>query len=205
MDASLSPIARRPVVVGLGGTTRAGSTTERALVVALRAAEAAGASTVLLGGAFLATLPIFDPRPSGPTESQMQLLETIARADGVILATPGYHGSISGVMKNALDTLEFARPDCRRYLSGIAVGAVVTAAGAQAAGTSLITLRAIVHALRGWPTPLGAALNSATPLFDDAGRCLDEKDEGQLAMVAEQVVEFARMRDALQTQSALAN
>ena len=42
----------------------------------------------------------------------------------------------------------FARPDCRRYLSGIAVGAVVTAAGAQAAGTSLITLRAIVHALR---------------------------------------------------------
>lgn len=205
MDASLSPIARRPVVVGLGGTTRPDSTTERALVVALRAAEAAGASTILLGGAFLATLPIFDPRPTGPTASQAELLETIARADGVILATPGYHGSISGVVKNALDTLELTPADGRRYLSGIAVGAIVTAAGAQAAGTSLITLRAVIHALRGWPTPFGAALNSATPLFDDVGSCRDDKDESQLNMVADQVVEFARMRAALQRQSAFAH
>ncbi|MES2895479.1 MAG: NAD(P)H-dependent oxidoreductase [Pseudomonadota bacterium] len=205
MDASLSPIARRPLVVGLGGTTRPGSTTERALAVALHAAEVAGASTILLGGEFLATLPIFDPRPGGPTSSQEQLLDAIGQADGVIIATPGYHGSISGVVKNALDTLELARKDTRPYLAGVAVGTIVTAAGSQAAGTSLVTLRTIIHALRGWPTPFGAALNSATPLFDDVGCCRDDKDESQLNMVAEQVVEFARMRTALQRQSAFAH
>ncbi|MGA0601242.1 NADPH-dependent FMN reductase [Caulobacter sp. KR2-114] len=205
MDASHSPAARRPTIVGLGGTTRSDSTTERALAVALRAAEAVGASTMLLGGEFLATLPIFDPRPTGPTAEQTRLVEAIAQADGVIIATPGYHGSISGVVKNALDTLELARTEARPYLSGIAVGTIVTAAGPQAAGTCLVTLRTIVHALRGWPTPFGATLNSATALFDDGGSCRDDKDESQLNIVAGQVVEFAQMRAALRRQTSLAH
>jgi FMN reductase len=169
-------------------------------VLALAAAEQAGAATVLLGGEFLATLPIFDPRPGGATPAQGRLMAEIAAADGVILATPGYHGSISGVVKNALDTLELGRGDARPYLSGKPVGAVVTAAGPQAGGTSLMTLRAIIHALRGWPTPFGATLNSAETLFDAGGACCNDKDAQQLAMVAEQVVEFAQMRAALDRQ-----
>ena len=189
----------RPVIVGIGGTTRPDSTTERALAVALSTAERAGAATELLGGSFLATLPIFDPRPGETTPAQLHLIEAIARADGIIIATPGYHGSISGVVKNALDTLELGRDDVRPYLSGKPVGTVVTAAGAQAGGTSLMTLRSIIHALRGWPTPFGAALNSAAPLFDAAGACCNEKDRLQLATVANMVVEFARMKAALAT------
>jgi FMN reductase len=102
-------------------------------------------------------------------------------------------------VKNALDTLEFGRNDARPYLSDRPVGTIITAGGAQAGGTSLMTLRAIVHALRGWPTPFGAALNSASPLFDEAGGCLDPKDAAQLAAVAAQVVEFAEMRAALRS------
>jgi FMN reductase len=59
----------------------------------------------------------------------------------VIVATPGYHGSISGVVKNALDTLELTRGDARPYFTGRAVGIVITAEGWQAAGTTLTTLR----------------------------------------------------------------
>lgn len=185
-------------MVGIGGTLRAGSTTERALAIALAAAETAGAETMLLGGDFLASLPLFDPRPGGPTPEQLQLTEAMAAADGIIIATPGYHGSISGVVKNALDTLELGRDEARPYLSDRPVGTIITAGGAQAGGTSLMTLRAIVHALRGWPTPFGAALNTGSPLFDEAGSCLDARDASQLATVAAQVVEFARMRAALQ-------
>ena len=196
MNQSSIALDRRPVIVGIGGTTRAGSTTERALTFALDAAALAGADVRLLGGDFLATLPIFDPRPNGPTPEQRELTEVIARADGIIIATPGYHGSISGVVKNALDTLELGRTDQDPYMSGKPVGAIVTAGGSQAGGTSLMTLRAIIHALRGWPTPFGAALNSSAPLFDDAGSCLDEKDSLQLRTVASQVVEFTMMRAA---------
>ena len=74
------------------------------------------------------------------------------------------------------------------------MGTIITADGWQAAGTTLMALRAIIHALRGWPTPFGAALNAGTSLFDAAGDCNDQKDAWQLATVAEQVVEFAQMR-----------
>jgi FMN reductase len=187
-------MTKAPLIVGVGGTVRAGSSTERALGVALRAAQAAGAETRLLGGEFLSRLPIFDPRPGGITTEQTELAEAIRAADGVIIATPGYHGSISGVIKNALDTLELTRDDAQPYLQGKPVGTIITADGWQAAGATLMALRAIIHALRGWPTPFGAALNAGSGLFDEAGECREAKDAWQLATVAEQVMEFAGMR-----------
>lgn len=186
----------KPLIVGLGGTVRAGSSTEKALICALKAAEAKGAETHLLGGVFLSGLPIFDPRPGETHAAQQELADAIRRADGVIVASPGYHGSISGVIKNALDTLELTRTDADPYLSHKPVGTIITADGWQAAGTTLMALRAIIHALRGWPTPFGAALNAGVGLFDEAGDCKDQKDAWQLATVADQVVEFAQMKAA---------
>jgi FMN reductase len=184
----------RPLILGVGGTIRPGSSTERALAYALKQAEDAGAETRLLGGEFLATLPVFDPRPGAACDPQQALAEAVRAADGVIVASPGYHGSLSGVMKNALDTLEITRDDAQPYFQGKPVGIIVTADGWQAAGTTLMAVRAIIHAMRGWPTPFGAALNAAAGLFDDEGTCRDPKDAWQLATVAEQVMDFATMR-----------
>ena len=183
-----------PLIVGLGGTTRPGSSTERALAAALGAAEALGARTRLVGGDFLAELPIYDPRPGGPTPRQAEMAEIIRGADGLILATPGYHGSLSGVMKNALDTLELLRDDARPYFSERAVGVIVTAAGSQAGGTTLTAVRSIIHAMRGWPTPFGAAMSVNSASFGPDGRPLEPRDAWQLDTVAAQVVQFARMR-----------
>lgn len=195
VDSSGAP--RRPVIVGIGGTVRANSSTELALAESLRFAEDGGAETRLLGGEFLATLPVFDPGPAGPTPGQAELIAAIDGADGVIVASPGYHGAISGVMKNAFDTLEFARTGNRPYLADLPVGIIITAGGWQAAGTALVTMRTIIHALRGWPTPFGATLNTSEGLFGTDGRCRSEKDGMQLATVAGQVLDFARMKQAI--------
>jgi FMN reductase len=184
-----------PLILGIGGTPRANSSTERALGLALRAAERAGARTQLFGGEFLERLPHFNPGPDGPSAEQAELTEAVRAADGIILATPGYHGSLSGVVKNALDTLELTSRDERPYFHGLPVGVIVTAAGPQAGGATLMAVRGIIHAMRGWPTPFGAAL-SASNLFDEAGECREAKDAAQLTMVAEQVMEFAQMRRA---------
>ncbi|HEX5378336.1 MAG TPA: NAD(P)H-dependent oxidoreductase [Phenylobacterium sp.] len=183
-----------PMILGLGGTVRANSSTEKALAVALRAVEAAGARTRLLGGEFLAGLPLFNPGPGGPTPEQLMLADAVRDADGIIVATPGYHGSLSGVMKNALDTLELLRDDARPYLTDRAVGVIVCAEGWQAAGTTLTAVRSIIHAMRGWPTPYGAALNATSGSFEADGSPKDPKDAWQLATVGEQVLDFARMR-----------
>ena len=187
-------MSRGPLILGLGGTVRPGSSTEKALAVALRAVEAGGGRTRLLGGEFLASLPLFNPGPGGPTPEQQVLAEAVAEADGIIVATPGYHGSLSGVMKNSLDTLELLRADARPYFTDRAVGVIVTAEGWQAAGTTLTAVRSIIHAMRGWPTPFGAALNATSGSFEADGSPKDPKDAWQLTTVGEQVLDFARMR-----------
>jgi FMN reductase len=175
----------RPLVVGIGGTGRPGSTTERALELALRAAEHEGAEVHLLGGAFLAELPLYLPQRAHRGGGARELLALVARADGVIVASPSYHGGVSALVKNALDYLEDLREDCRPYLDGRAVGCVVTSAGWQAGGATLAALRSIVHALRGWPTPLGVTLNTTErPLEGD-------RPVAQLHLVGRQVVQFA--------------
>lgn len=184
------PLGVGPLIVGLGGTVRPGSSSEKALVLALTTAEAAGARTALFGGAFLAGLPIYNPHEPFCGPEMTRFLSAISAADGVIVSTPGYHGSISGVVKNALDALEGLRDDPRPYFDGRAVGCIVSAGGAQASGSTLAALRSIVHALRGWPTPFGATLG-ASGLFDDTGAFVDPHDAWQVRTVAQQVVEFA--------------
>jgi FMN reductase len=182
---------RRPLVIGIGGTTRAASSTERALGFALRGAEQAGARTRLFGGTFLHSLPHYAPESTQRTDEQIELIEAVRHADALIIATPGYHGGVSGLVKNALDTLEELRADERPYLDGRAVGCIVTAYGWQAAGSVLTSLRSIVHALRGWPTPFGAGINTLETRFESADTCSDPKVVEQLSIVGQQASQFA--------------
>ncbi len=163
------------------------------LIKALEAAERAGARTRLLSGVFLSKLPIYDPSTSTGSPELQVMLDAVRDADGVLISTPGYHGSVSGLIKNAIDGLEGLRQDTRPYLEGRAVGCIVVADGWQAGGTALSALRTIVHALRGWPTPLGLTLNpSAGKLFDETGGFCDQGAARQVEMLAGQVVDFAR-------------
>ena len=158
-------------------------------------ASTLGCETLLLPGPQLPS-EIYDPTQLVRTAQAAALVGALRRADGVIVATPAYHGGLSGLIKNALDFTEDLRSDARVYLEGRAVGCIVCAEGAQAMGSTLASLRAIVHALRGWPTPYGATLMSTNKPFGSADRAADAFAIQACQTVAEQVVEFARMRRA---------
>ena len=185
-----------PRIVGIGGTTRPGSSTEKALRFALSACEELGATTACFPGAELARLPHYAPELQDRTETALRLLEELRRADGVIVASPGYHGSVSGLVKNALDYAEDLREDPRCYLSGLPVGLIATGAGWQGTVTTLEALRSIVHSLRGWPTPMGVAVNSTLPVFGPDGEVTDEKARFQLSTMTGEVMDFVRTRRA---------
>jgi FMN reductase len=182
-----------PLIVGIGGTAQAASSTEQALNVALDAAAAAGARIERFGHRELVELPHFMTAAANTCAQADRLITAVREADGIILASPGYHGSISGLVKNAIDYLELTSRDARPYLHGVPVGLITTAYGWQAAGSTLAALRSIVHALRGWPTPFGCTVNTSTRVFKD-GVCLDASVADQLAMVGRQVVEFVGLR-----------
>jgi FMN reductase len=181
-----------PLIVGLGGTGSTTGSTERILRQALNAAENAGAETLFFDGKAL-DMPMYN-YGGLRTEQALALISALRRADGIIIASPGYHGTVSGLIKNALDYVEDMARDERAYFEGRAVGLIAVAAGWQATGSTLATLRSITHALRGWPTPMAVAINSAQPVFNDEGALIDAGIAGQLDILAGQVVEFARMK-----------
>ncbi|QGP81178.1 NADPH-dependent FMN reductase [Sphingobium sp. CAP-1] len=180
------------LIVGIGGTNRPGSSSERLTEAVLGFAREQGAETRMFGGAALAALPHFAPESTDRTDGERDLVEAVRAADGVVIASPGYHGGVSGLVKNAIDLLEDLRGDARPYFDGRAVGLIVTAAGWQAGGVTLQALRGITHAMRGWPTPLGVAINSVEQKpFGANGALMDDAIAGQLKILAEQVFSFA--------------
>jgi FMN reductase len=117
---------RAPFIVGIGGTTREGSSSEQALEIALAHASRRGIETLTFGGSDLLSLPLYDPSYSAerPVPQAERLIAALRRADGVVLSSPCYHGGISGLIKNAIDYTEQMRADERVYLDGRAVGSV---------------------------------------------------------------------------------
>jgi FMN reductase len=182
-----------PVIVGIGGSGHPGSATERAIRAGLEAARRSGAEVHILTGTEL-LMPLYNPATQQRTAEAKRLVRLLRDCDGVILGSPGYHGSISGVVKNVLDYIEDLRQDETPYLEGKAVGCLVCAQGWQAIGSTLSALRSVVHALRGWPTPLGVGVNTTQPVFDAAGDCIDGGVKAQIEIMSRQVVEFAQMR-----------
>lgn len=184
-----------PLIVAIGGSTRASSTSEAALRIAAEGARAAGADVQILGGRDL-LLPIYDPDSAIRVPEAQRLLDLVREADGLIVVSPGYHGGLSGLVKNALDYLEDLRDAGGHgaYLHGRAVGCIAVAHGWQAAVGTLHQLRQVVHALRGWPTPFGAVVNSSEVRLDDPASVPAAVE--QLHLVGQQVTEFAHMRQA---------
>jgi FMN reductase len=197
MPATFEVVDDRPLVVGIGGTTRSGSSSEQALSQCLTRISQLGARTEVLAGEALA-LPLYNPHDSCRSNEAVRLIDLLRRADGVVVSSPGYHGSLSGRVKNALDYVEDMRGDDRVYLEGRVVGCLVCAHGWQSAVGTLRQLRDIAHALRAWPTPIGVAINSATMVVGTDGKIVDPDVVGQIDLLAAQVYDFISVRAARQ-------
>lgn len=191
----MTSIDKVPFVVGMGGTLRADSSTERAVRYCLEAVERQGGRTRMFAGPDL-ELPMYAPHSLERTPAALEFVSALRDADAVVVGSPGYHGAISGLVKNALDYIEDLRQDPRVYLDNTPWGCISCAYGWQAAVGTLGQLRSIGHALRAWPTPLGVAINSADKIWSETGELADGTVRGQLDMLATQLLNFGRSEGA---------
>lgn len=166
-----------------------GSQSDRVLRAVLGAARERGADVRVFSGHDLG-LPPYHSGAALPAGAH-DYVAAVRRADALVISSPGYHGTVSGLVKNALDYLEELRGDERPYLDGRAVALVAVARGWQASVGTLGTLRQVVHSLRGWPTPLGLAINSSSTTFDENGHTDDDSTAAAVAIMAGQLVDFA--------------
>ncbi|MCX6432422.1 MAG: NAD(P)H-dependent oxidoreductase [Actinobacteria bacterium] len=153
-------------ILAIGGSTTPMAASERALRIAAEAATEAGAEVTFVTGRTL-MLPIYDTESTERTPATSELVAAFRASDGVLIASPGYHGSISGMVKNALDYAEDLRYDERPYLEDRAVGLIAVAPG--------------------WQT----AINDSAGLIGEDTAGTDAAIARQLHTLGEQVVSFA--------------
>ena len=174
-------------VVGLSGSLRSPSATRMAVQYALKGAEEEGARIEVLDLAAY-NLPYWGlEREEANVKAVERFRKDLRASDGIILGTPEMHGSISGVLKNALDltgTEEF---------EGKMVGLVGIAGGRMGAIEALSHLRAIGRSLHAWVDPTQVSIGDSAQVFNLNGEPMDPEIGERLKSVGREVAHFARL------------
>ena len=84
-------MSKAPRFVCIGGTTRAGSSTERALRYTAMLLQEAGGKVDVFAGPEL-VLPMYSLQEAQRSPVATRIVEALREADGLVLSSPGYHG-----------------------------------------------------------------------------------------------------------------
>jgi NAD(P)H-dependent FMN reductase len=146
-------------------------------------------------------LPFADGRPErGQTSPEVfRLRDRIRNADGVVIGTPEYHGSFTGVLKNALDLTGFAEWE------GKMVALVGVAGGRMGAHQALHSLRDIGRSLHAWVIPEQVVLPEAYKYFDATGAVRDPGIHKRLIEVGRQIARFTYLHKCASAHDFLAD
>ncbi len=183
MSVNGEPVEIR--VVGLSGSLRAGSATRTAVEYALRGAEEEGAKTGLLDLAAY-NLPFLGlDRDEKSVKAVERFRAELRASDGMILGSPEIHGSVSGVLKNALDLVGYDE------FEGKMIGLVGVAGGRMGATETLSHMRTIGRSLHAWVVPNQVSIGDSGEAFDADGSPSSLEVGNRLKAVGKQVAHFA--------------
>ena len=171
-------------IVALQGSVRPGNNTARALkIVAAVFEETTGVH-----------LEIIDPTDmelmlpgKGNTDDAKAIQQKVAEADGVILATPEYHGSYSSVMKLLVDNLGFPSA-----LKGKPVALLGVAAGRIGAIKALEHLRSVASHVGAIVLPGPVSIAGARNAFDEHGHLKDKGTESFIEEMVKGLIKYIR-------------
>ena len=167
-------------VLGVGSSLRNGSTSTAALRATLDLIKKQGAQTKLLD-LKQTSLPLYDPNENQSSLELQKVEEDVEWADAFILATPDYHGSMSGTMKNFLDYFwaEFAGKTfgyiCASHEKGL---------------TAMDQMRTAVRQCYGWSMPYGVSVSDRDDFTDGK---INPKLESRLDMLARDLVVYGNI------------
>ena len=179
-------------VAAICGSLREQSYTRMALDYTLRGAREVGATTKLID---LRDYHLVFCNGSGDyPEDVTRLRQDVAKAKGLIIGTPVYHGSYSGVLKNALDLMSF------REIEGRILGLLGVAGGSTGAMVTLTNLRTVGRSLHGWVVPDEVSIPNSDTEFDDEGVCLNDNIADRLINLGREVARFSYLHHSEHTQ-----
>jgi len=172
-------------LVAICGSVRPGNYTSKAL--ALAADEARAQDDVRVTVIDPAEWSLQPAGMGGDGEPAARLQEVVGEATGVLLATPEYHGSFSGVTKMVLENLGFPSVLASKPISLLGV-----AGGAIGAIKSLEHLRSVCSHIGAIVLPGPVSVANVQKVFDEQGKCLDPGTEKRVRGSATKLVDYVR-------------
>lgn len=191
-------------ILGIGGSVRAVSRNRVVTCALLDLAEEAGGETIFADVREL-DLPVYNediPLTDQPANLHW-LIRQIQAADGFIVESPNYHGTITGAIKNVLDAVHIMHGNEGTYFDGRPVGL----AGFGGSSTANV-INALYHAVRGMrglvvPTTVAVTGNDLEMTGADGRIVGDAVLARGRAMVAE-IVEIADLQRIRASREAIA-
>ena len=168
-------------ILGVASSMRESSYSTRVLKLTLEKAEKKGAEIKLLNLREL-QLPMYHPEQNNSPQLD-KATEYVQWANAFVLASPDYHGSMSGVMKNFLDFFwsEFAGKTfgyiCASHEKGLTV---------------MDQMRTAIRQCYGWSMPYGISINSDQD-FDGSGKLTDEDIMSRIETVSRDLVVYGNL------------
>ncbi|HZG83431.1 NADPH-dependent FMN reductase [Paenibacillus sp.] len=135
-------------------------------------------------------LPMYAPDEDGVHPNAARMIAAVREADGLVFATPEYHGSVSGALKNALDYLSADEVRGKPVLS-------VSSAGGAVGVSSLTQLQAIIRGLHGINSPEWVSIGGGHRFEGDA-----PADEAMRKRVGRALDTFLKLTAALKAVTA---
>jgi NAD(P)H-dependent FMN reductase len=186
-------------IVGVSGSLRARSLNS----ALLRAARSLMPKDSELDVASIADIPLYngdDEAASGLPAAVVALKESLAKADGVLLATPEYNNGIPGVFKNAIDWASRPANDIPRIFGGRPFAVI----GASPGGFGTILAQndwlPVLRTLGARPWCEGRLMVSRAPQsFNEMGELTDDALKARLADYLNGFVGFVRESAASST------
>lgn len=174
-------------LLGIAGSMRSNSYSFKALEHALKIAKNNYNAEVNLFDLRKNRLPIYEPnlnhdRIQTVEKESLQMANTLVKwADAIILTSPDYHGSMSGVLKNFLDYFW-------KEFSGKTFGYIC--ASHEKGLTVMEQMRTAVRQCYGWSMPYGISTSSDD--FDDAGNITNKKTLLRIEMLSRDLVYYGK-------------
>jgi NAD(P)H-dependent FMN reductase len=175
-------------IVAVCGSLNPRSTTKMALSLALKGASEYEVSTRLIELREYKLGFYGEVDESEYSPDVFRLRKELKESQGIILGTPEYHGSLSGVLKNMLDFMS------TEEFEGKIVGLVGVAGGHPGAINSLNTMRTIGRNMHCWVLPQEVSVADSYKTFNEDGTVTDAAIEQRLLNIGRQVVKFVSLQ-----------
>lgn len=192
-------MAYTPKILAFAGSTRKGSFNRKLIKVAVRGAEAGGASVTYLDLRELA-LPLYDgddEDANGLPAGALHFKELLKAHDGILIAAPEYNSSISGVLKNAIDWASRPAPNERTLepFDGKVAALLSASPGALGGLRGLAAVRSILGNIQVVVLPDQFALGRAHEAFHEDGSMKDAKQQARAENIGAELAKFiARLK-----------